>query len=140
MADTVSFNGRPFASSRNLKIIDMSAVKSVSKNNEALFQDIGENSVVYLSSRDIASMFIGSENNTRSYGNGHYCASRTGLIVCRGAQIDIEYTDGRLPLLEKDGYILYWLCNTSRRCRYDIADPWRNGNRYFHARRSTKCC
>ena len=104
MADTVSFNGRPFASSRNLKIIDMSAVKSVSKNNEALFQDIGENSVVYLSSRDIASMFIGSENNTRSYGNGHYCASRTGLIVCRGAQIDIEYTDGRLPLLEKDGY------------------------------------
>ena len=50
MADTVSFNGRPFASSRNLKIIDMSAVKSVSKNNEALFQDIGENSVVYLSS------------------------------------------------------------------------------------------
>lgn len=104
MAETVSFNGRPFASSRNLKIIDMSAVKTVAKSNESLFQDIGENSVVYLSSREIANMFIGSENNTRSYGNGHYCTSRTGLIVCRGAQIDIEFTDGRLPLLKKDGY------------------------------------
>lgn len=104
LAESIAFYGRPFASARALKTVDLSAVRSITRNNDSAFQDIGDNSVIYLSSRDIADMFIGGEENSRAYGNGHYCVGRTGLVVFRGAQIAEGFDDGRLPVLKRNGY------------------------------------
>ena len=87
-ASSVSFRGRPFASAANLQVIDLSAVTEITRYNESIFQDIAQNSVVYLSERSLAENLMGSVNNTRDYGNGHYCSSRTGLVVLSGGKAD----------------------------------------------------
>ena len=95
---------RPFASAANLQVIDLSAVTEITRYNESIFQDIAQNSVVYLSERSLAENLIGSVNNTRDYGNGHYCSSRTGLVVLSGGKAD-ELTAPQLPVLSKDGFL-----------------------------------
>ena len=94
-------------------VIDLTAVKAITSCAEGVFQNIGENSIIYVDTASIAQMFSGNTANVAATGNGHFCSLRTGIVVMNGA-VAQDMTAPLLPSVSKLGYVFdgYFLADS----------------------------